>query len=216
MTDGLIIAGDNPERNAPLLIPADTPVGNYKAATPAKRMPDFNPGKQYHRTGLQSYAYQNSLTGGVRYATAHGYKSMDLDQRLSLDGIPLNCHDDLPCKDYGRGSHRGGFIGPADYRISKHNHDESLKLVHRDGYHIVTIQHRLLELTQANLIGQVEPKAFDKRYTPDYWGEFYRWCVDHNVRAMIKMLDNIPGHNTVLDNARKVGFKTRVIVSANL
>ena len=171
--------------------------------------------KMYHISGSKPYAFENSPQG-IRYAAKHGYDSIDLDIRMTKDGVPVATHGAAPlAKSRIKGGFRDttGKIKKRSTRVSDMTFSQIQQLKHVDGYRIYSLQ-ELIPIAKSNGINLAletkTPKSFKNKLP-----EIAAWLNDAHIKTVIM---GQPGHaagmNSTLSYARKLGFWTRDITAA--
>jgi hypothetical protein len=171
-------------------------------------------GDLYHRSGSVPYAFEDS-PDGITYASKHGYERIDLDLRLTKDGVVVVTHSQNPLnKDpvWGGFSDTAGKITNRKVDIKDLTFAEVSRLKHKDGYRIYSLQY---------LIGVASKTKLSSLYlelkTPDslksHLPEIAAMLNQVKMPAVIAGQTDHTGQLSALAYARELGFWTRNITA---
>lgn len=178
---------------------------NYAAAKPTGEF--FHIDNTKDATKTNSYAFENSPEG-VKYASSHGYKRIDIDIQTTKDGVIVATHSKNPFMTKGNGTW-GGFYDPSG-KITKGTIQELTfaqvsKLRHKvGGYKIHRLEDIIAAAKQTNMILNFElktPKTLQAKIP-----SIAIMVNQAHIRASFMGLVNKPGQSSALKVARQHGF----------
>ena len=161
-------------------------------------------GRMFHISGSQTYAFENS-PAGIKFAAQKGFDSIDLDIRLTKDGVPVATHWERPMA-------QDGFFDPQN-KISENTNvkdmtfEEVSRLKNRDGQSQILSLTAMIELLAENSInGSLEFK--DGRLAKKL-PEISAALNANKVKAYVKAEAGKDALREALATARNHGFWTR-------
>lgn len=162
-------------------------------------------GKMFHRSGSQTYAFENS-PAGIAFAARNGYNSIDLDTHITKDGVVVVTHWYKPMLRESFYDPQGKL--PRSTPVSDMTYEQIRRLRHRDGRsQIYSVKYMIEQLNKYNLSLSLEVKS---PYTlPRHLPGIAAQLNSNNVKTIIKGDAGLGGMNNALEAARKAGFWTR-------
>lgn len=163
-------------------------------------------GSMYHAPDGSPYHTENSPSGIVR-ADRLGYDQIDLDLRMTRDGVIVATHWAAPMVRDGFHDTRGRLR--RDRVVASMTWTEVSRLRTSDGYRIFTLRKLIPMLGKRHLVGSLEVKG-DRRFAHrGVMTELAAWCREHRVRAYVKAIPKLGRRGRILAAARAAGFWTR-------
>lgn len=201
-TESSYASGDSASSGS-IAVNPDLPAGSCYTVT---RQPGrTTQGRMFHKHGRQTYAFENSPEG-IRYAANHNYNSIDLDIRVTKDGVPVATHWQRPINldnfyDPERRLDRGALV-------QKMTFAEVSRLKNRDGqsriYSLESLA-PILANQNVNLSLEIKTPLTIKRILP----QIATMLNEAGVKAYVKGFMTEPGMNDAFIEARRLGFWTR-------
>jgi murein DD-endopeptidase MepM/ murein hydrolase activator NlpD len=200
--DSSLLGEDEPTANVESSNDTTSPLGACYSVT--KLSGQKIQGKQFHMSGSQTYAFENSPEG-IRFAAKQGYDSIDLDIQITKDKIPVATH-------WGQPMIKEDFYDPTnqiprDTRVEEMTLEQISRLRHRDGQsQIYSLEHMIKIAAENNINLAIEFKvAVLAKKLP----EITALLNQYNVKAFIKADARRDALNKALGTARNFGFWTR-------
>lgn len=172
-------------------------------------------GNVYHRSGKQSYAFENSPEG-VKYAAAHNYERIDIDLRETKDGVIVATHSIDPLNKrvtWGGFKDTAGKIKNRKTKVTNMTWAQVQRLRHVDGYRIHMVED-IIKAAAAEKIGidfEIKQPKDSKEDLP----YIAALANKYKVQVTIKTQSDYPGARALLPYARRLGFATRDISRNN-
>lgn len=185
------------------------PQACYTVFSPSK----YPAGKFYHRSGSVPYAFENSPEG-IRYAAKHGYDRIDLDIRMTKDGVLVATHT---AKLMRNDRVWGGFYDPQgkitdrSLTVSDLTFAEVSRMRHVDGYRIYSLEHMIGVAKSAgiDLFLEIKQPLETKSRLP----EIAAMLNKADVKAVIASQHIYSGYKGLFSYAQRLGFWTRDITT---
>lgn len=171
-------------------------------------------GELYHRSGNTPYAFENSYSG-IKYAKNHGYVRIDLDIRMTKDGVMIAAHSPklLAKPDWWGGFHdTAGKITDRSTQVEDLTYAQIKRMKHADGYSIYSLEDMIKyahDVGMKSLSLEIKtPKTLKKRLP-----QIATMLNKYKVEVYIAGQNAHAGNEAMLAYARKLGFWTRNITS---
>ena len=179
----------------------------YRVTTPAYTGSRIEGTNMFHKSGTQTYAFENS-PAGVRYAASHAYTSIDIDVRVTKDGVPVVTHWPKPM----RPANGEGFYDPqhtlsTDSIVENMTFAQVSRLRNTDGKSQIYSLNYMIQVAANNKINlSIEMKTST---VGGYLNGIAEELNRENVKAYMKGPATTASINTALTEARDHGFWTR-------
>lgn len=170
-------------------------------------------GDIYHRSGRVPYAFENSPEG-IAYASARGYKRIDLDIQVTKDGVPVVTHTANPLgKDriFAGFTDTAGKLKSTRIEIKDMTFEEVSRLKHKNGYKIYSLEYMIKEAAKTDLTLFLELKT--PHLLKSHLSEIAAMLNAAQVEAVIAGQTKKSGQLNALAHARKLGFWTHNITA---
>lgn len=163
-------------------------------------------GNMYHKSGNQTYAFENS-TRGVRYAADNNYTSIDLDIQVTKDKVPVATH-------WSRPMNKEDFYDPLnklkeDTKVNEMTLAQITRLEHRDGKSKIVPLDTLIALAaekKINLSIEIKAPVSIRSHLDDIAASLNKFKVKAYIKGNV---DTYSEMNDTLEQARNLGFWTR-------
>ena len=178
---------------------------NYSAGYPSGKL--FHIDNTKNATTTNSYAFEDSPEG-VKYASKHGYKRIDIDIQTTKDNVVVAVHSTNPFMTRGNGTW-GGFYDPSGEikkgTIQDLTYAQVSRLRHKvGGYRIHKIEDIIATAKETGMTIAFELKT--PKTLKSHMSSITAMVNEAHIKVMFMGLVNKAGQASALQEARKHGF----------